>query len=68
MFIRKCKYEIEKLKEKQRIEFLENIICPSESHKYKKIDYHFQDATGITIYHYVCENCGKRIQSYKILN
>lgn len=36
MFIRKSKYEIEKLIAKQRIETLENIICPN-GHDYKKV-------------------------------
>ena len=54
MFIRRSKYEVEKLIAKQRIETLENIICPN-GHDYKKI--------GIKSYLeedvYVCSRCRK---------
>jgi len=36
MFIRRSKYEVEKLIAKQRIETLEQIICP-DGHDYKKV-------------------------------
>lgn len=37
MFIRKSKYEVEKLIAKQRIEYLENIICPNLQHDFRKV-------------------------------
>lgn len=71
MWINKAKYEVEKLKAKQRIEYLENLICPNESHNYEKIDSHLEGGTGhgdeLTIYHYRCNKCGKLRNTYKIL-
>ena len=65
MWINKSKYEIEKLKAKQRIEYLENLLCPGESHDYKLINFYLEGGTGHgdenTIYHYRCSKCGKLI-------
>lgn len=72
MFIKRAKYEVEKLIARQRIEYLENLICPNEKHTYENIDYHFYGGTGhgdeLTIYHYRCAKCGKYRETYKILN
>ena len=43
MWISRVKYEVEKLKYQQRISYLENLICPCESHDYKEIDYEIID-------------------------
>lgn len=49
MFISRRKYKVEKLIAKQRIEYLERIICPN-GHDYKYIDCFKKD---------ICVNCGK---------
>ena len=59
MFIKKSKYLCEKLIAKNRIEYLENIICPTESHKWKEIGFEVVDGYGTVINTYKCENCGK---------
>ena len=46
MWINRAKYEVEKIQAKQRIEYLENLICPCESHDYRKIDFHIEGGTG----------------------
>lgn len=46
MWINRAKYEVEKIQAKQRIEYLENLICPYESHDYRKIDFHIEGGTG----------------------
>lgn len=72
MWINRAKYEVEKIQAKQRIEYLENLICPCESHDYRKIDFHIEGGTGrgdeVTIYRYKCSECGKVKNTYKILN
>ena len=63
MWISKCKYKMELSELKQRIKYLENILCPNESHTYKKVDSYFVGGTGhgdeqpISIYK--CLKCGK---------
>ena len=37
MWINRTKYEVEKLKYKQRVSYLENLICPCESNDYVEI-------------------------------
>lgn len=37
MWINRTKYEVEKLKYKQRISYLENLICQCEQHDYVEI-------------------------------
>ncbi|SDB15183.1 hypothetical protein [Eubacterium oxidoreducens] len=63
MFIRRSKYECEKLIAKQRIETLERIICP-DGHDYKKVGTKtvaFDTLFGNDLVHdvYVCSRCGK---------
>ena len=36
MFIKKVKYEMDKMKLENRIEYLENLICPNGKHEYDK--------------------------------
>lgn len=71
MWISRARYEVEKLKAEQRIEYLENLICPCEGHKWKMIGSHLEGGTGhgdeMTIYHYKCERCGKMKQSHNEL-
>ena len=38
MFIKKVKYEMDKMKLENRIEYLENLICPNGKHEYEQID------------------------------
>ena len=59
MFIRKSKYLVEKLIAEQRISYLENIICPTQSHNYKDVGFNIIDGNGTTIHTYQCEKCGK---------
>lgn len=49
MYISRSKYQVEKLIARQRIEYLERIICPN-GHDYKYID---------CFKKYVCTHCGK---------
>lgn len=63
MFIRKSKYEVEKLIAKQRIEALERIICP-DGHDYKKVGTKtvaYDNLFGQDLVHdvCVCSRCGK---------
>ncbi len=63
MFIRRSKYEVEKLIAKQRIETLENIICP-DGHDYKKVGTKtvaFDTLFGCDLQKdvYVCSRCRK---------
>lgn len=66
MWIKKAKYEVEKLKAAQRIEYLENLICPNQNHDFKQIDTEMYGGTGHgdeqIIYVYRCERCGKIIK------
>ena len=59
MFIRKSKYLTEKLIANQRIAQLEDIICPAQSHKWKKLGFSVVDEHGTVVYAFVCENCRK---------
>ena len=43
MWINRTKYEVEKLKYRQRISYLENLICPCESHDYVEIAHEIID-------------------------
>lgn len=63
MFINKRKYEVEKLIAKQRIEYLENIIC-SSGHDYHKVytkTVAYDDLFGsdLKVNVYKCSRCGK---------
>ncbi len=63
MFIRRSKYEVEKLIAKQRIETLENIICPN-GHDYKKVGiktvaYDTLFGNDLQEDVYVCSRCRK---------
>lgn len=59
MWINKTKYELEKQKYKQRINYLENLICPCESHDYVEIDYIPPDEYGTVVNILKCKRCGK---------
>ena len=59
MWISRVKYEVEKLKYQQRISYLENLICPCESHDYKEIDYEIIDEHNTVKHILRCKNCGK---------
>ena len=59
MWINKTKYELEKEKNKQRINYLENLICPCELHDYVEIDYRPIDEYGTVIHILKCKKCGK---------
>ena len=54
-----------------RIEELEERLCPCESHQWVKVDYSFVGGTGVgdetTIYKYKCQRCGKTVNSWKLL-
>lgn len=54
-----------------RIAELEEILCPCEQHDFVKTDFHFEGGSGrgdeLTIYHYVCKRCKKKVQSWKML-
>lgn len=72
MFIRKSKYEVEKLIAKQRIEYLENIICPNLQHDFRKVGKKCVDwGTGPedAIYHDIlrCSRCGKYTEQLHII-
>ena len=51
MWINRAKYEVEKIQAKQRIEYLENLICPCESHDYRKIDFQDRKSTRLNYSH-----------------
>lgn len=62
MWIGRIKYELEKLELEQRIEYLEDIICPNGSHDYEEV---WSKATGVSkngeeiVKHiYKCKRCG----------
>lgn len=62
MFGKKNKL-IQNLKDKNyelrvRVHILEEKICPSSSHEWKKIDSEI-DADGTHFYHYICKKCGR---------
>lgn len=59
MWISRTKYELEKLKNKQRINYLENLICPCESHDYVEIGRNIIDQYGTIVYILKCKKCGK---------
>ena len=67
MWINRTKYEVEKLKYRQRISYLENLICPCESHDYVDIshEYIFEYSHGFIteqledIRVLKCKKCGK---------
>ena len=64
MFIKRSTYEVEKLKAEQRIKYLENIICPKESHDYvvvgdKTIGFDNLYGNDLTRKVYRCLRCGK---------
>lgn len=67
MWISKSKYEIGKLKAIQRIEYLEELICPGGNHDYKIIKRELIGGTGHgdeqEIRQYKCSRCGKMIYS-----
>ena len=62
MFIRRSKYEVEKLIAQQRIEHLEHIICP-KGHDYvnvgKKLIGDGQGYGDLYSPIYICSRCGK---------
>ena len=66
---RKLLVEIAQLQ--SRVKALEERLCPSYSHAWKRIDYDFVGGTGrgdeLTVYTYVCEKCGKVVKTWKVL-
>ena len=63
MFIKRSKYEVEKLIANQRIEALERIICP-DGHDFHKVGTKtvaYDNLFGKDLVHdvYVCSRCGK---------
>ena len=58
MWINRTKYEVEKLKYRQRISYLENLICPCESHDYVEIAHEIIDEHS-TVHIFRCKKCGK---------
>ena len=69
-------FRIKKLKEensllKNRVNELEEKICPCQSHSWKKIDFDFSFGTGNgdcdLIHTYICEKCGKIVKTWKML-
>lgn len=64
--VSKRKLRDEVIRLTNRVEELEEKICPCNSHAWVTIDYHFESLTGIgldTIYHYKCKRCGKKVQT-----
>jgi|GEM_PF-3353548 len=59
MWINRTKYEVEKLKYKQRISYLENLICPCESHDYVEIGSEIIDEFNTVKHIFRCKKCGK---------
>ncbi|WP_288682254.1 hypothetical protein [uncultured Eubacterium sp.] len=61
MWINKAKYKVENLKYRQRISYLENLICPCESHDYVEIkrDYFPNSYGGKRVILYMCKKCSK---------
>ena len=59
MWINRTKYEVEKLKYRQRISYLENLICPCESHDYVEIAHEIIVGHGTVKPMFRCKNCGK---------
>lgn len=71
MWKSKRKLLIENLTLKERVKYLENIICPCQQHEYVKVGFALVGGTGhgdeTTIYHYQCRKCGKTVSTYKVL-
>lgn len=68
MFQSKRKLREKLIRQEARIRELEEILCPCEMHSYVKTGWHYQSPSGkgsdlITVYHYTCRKCKKRIQS-----
>ena len=67
MFIKKVKYEMDKMKLENRIEYLENLICPNGKHEYEQIDTILEGGTGIgderMVRKFRCLKCGKVISN-----
>lgn len=59
MWINRTKYELEKQKNRQRINYLENLICPCESHDYVEIGCYSTDIYETVIHILKCKKCGK---------
>lgn len=61
MFGKAKRLERENLLLKARINELENLLCPGESHEYKKVheEWHSIDGHGTLVYdrRYVCQRC-----------
>ncbi len=49
----------------QRVWELEHILCPIESHQFKLVKCSFDYFMGETeiVYHYICQKCGKKLES-----
>ena len=62
MWISKTKYELEKLRLEQRIEYLENIICPEKAHDYEEVWAKMVSISAngekTTKHIYKCKRCG----------
>ena len=67
MFIKKVKYEMDKMKLENRIEYLENLTCPNGKHEYELIDTILEGGTGIgderIVRKFRCLKCGKVISN-----
>ena len=59
MWISKTKYEVEKLIYKQRISYLESLICPCESHDYIEIRSEIIDEYNTIKHVFICKNAEK---------
>ena len=59
MWINRTKYEVEKLKYRQRLSYLENLICPCESHDYVEIAHGIIDEHSTVKHIFRCKKCGK---------
>ena len=59
MWINRTKYEVEKLKYRQRISYLENLICPCESHDYVEISHEIIDEHSTIKHIFKCKKYGK---------
>ena len=59
MWISRTKYGVEELKYRQRISYLENLICPCESHDYIEIAHEIIDEHSTVKHIFRCKKCGK---------
>lgn len=67
----KRRLEMDNFVLKIRVQFLENIICPTNQHDWVKVDFDLEGGTGrgdeTVIYTYQCRRCNKITKTYKLL-